>query len=240
MPVKIFAILFISLLSFSIQAQEKQSKAKRPDLPGSFIIEFGFNRGVGTKPTKFDQGFWGSRTLNLYYQYPIRIKNTKFSYNPGLGFSFERYSLTNNYTLTRRPEADGTFALRPATEFDIPNAQSSMIVMNYIDFMPAEVEFFTNPEDKARSFHISGGARIGVLFESHTKVDYTEGGENKTFKDKQNHGLANFRYGVYSRIGVGFFSLYGYYNLSPVFEPNKGPEQTQFSTLTFGISLSGF
>ena len=81
---------------------------------------------------------------------------------------------------------------------------------------------------------------MGFLFESHTKVNYSEGGEDKTIKDKQNHGLSSFRYGLYSRIGVGSFSLFGYYNITPVWQANKGPEQTQLNTLTIGISLSGF
>jgi hypothetical protein len=236
----IFTSFIILVFTFSLQAQDKERKAVRPDLPGSFIIEFGFNRAQGSTPANFDQGLWGSRTLNLYYQYPIRLWKSKFSYNPAFGLSFERYKLTNNYTLTRKPEPDGSYALRPASELDMPNADKSMLIMNYIDFMPAELRFDTKPDDPARSIHIAAGARVGFLFESHTKVNYSEGGEDKTFKDKQQHGLSSFRYGVYSKIGIGSFSLFGYYNLTPVWQENKGPSQTKMNTLTVGISLSGF
>lgn len=238
MSPKVLAVVFFVSISSLVSAQEK--KVRRPDLPGSFLIEFGFNRALGTTPTHFDQGFWGSRTLNLYYQYPIRLLKSNFSYNPGFGFSFERYKLTNNYTLARQPDANGTYLLVLASDLNMPGADKSMLIMNYIDFMPAEFRYDTNPEDLARSLHIAVGARVGLLFESHTKVNYSEAGETKTIKDQQNHGLNQFRYGFYSRFGVGGFNLFTYYNVTPIFKDNKGPDQTIMNTLTFGISLSGF
>ncbi|MFM9838643.1 MAG: outer membrane beta-barrel protein [Cyclobacteriaceae bacterium] len=237
---KISATLLVTLLALSLQAQEKERKARRPDLPGSFLIEFGFNRAQGTTPTKFDPGLWGSRTLNLYYQYPIRLWKTKFSYNPGGGFSFERYKLSNNYTLARQASGDGSFPLVQASDLNMPNADKSMLIMNYFELMPVELRFDTKPDDLARSIHISAGVRVGYLFESHTKVNYSEGGDSKTIKDNQNHGLSSLRYGVYSRLGVGSFNFFGYYNITPIFQANKGPELTQMNTLTVGISLSGF
>ncbi len=101
----------------SVQAQEKQRKAYRPDIPGFFLIDFGFNFPL-SRPNNFSQGFWGSRTLNLYYHYPIQIGESKFSYNPGLGFSFERFKLTNNYTLPQTPGSDGSFALNSPGNFN--------------------------------------------------------------------------------------------------------------------------
>ena len=237
---RLLLTLCVALFTLISYGQEKEKKAFRPDLPGSFILEFGFNRALGTTPSKFEQGFWGSRTLNVYYQYPIRVMKSNFSYAPAIGFSFERYKLTNNYTLARQPNSDGSYPLVLASELNMPNADKSMVIMNYIDLMPAEIRYDTNPDDRSRSFHISAGARIGVLFESHTKVDYSEGGESKTLKDAQNHGHSNFRYGFYSRIGVGSFSLFGYYNVTPVFKENKGPEQTTMNTLTIGLSLAAF
>ena len=81
----------------SAQAQEKQRKAYRPDIPGFFLVDLGLNFPL-SPPANFNQGFWGSRTLNLYYHYPVRIAESNFSFNPGAGFSFERFKMTNNYT----------------------------------------------------------------------------------------------------------------------------------------------
>ncbi len=63
----LYIIIPVFTISFSLAQEAK--KVKRPDLPGSFIVEFGFNTAQGTTPANYDQGVWGSRTLNLYYQY---------------------------------------------------------------------------------------------------------------------------------------------------------------------------
>ncbi len=232
-----FLLLF---LAFSSQAQEKRQRIKRPDLPGAFLIEFGFNRAQGSTPANFEQGFWGSRTLNLYYQYPIRLWNTKFSYRPTFGLSLERYKLTNNYTLDKQLSGDGTYRLLPASELGMPNADKSMVIMNYLEIMPAEFRFDTKPNDPNRSIHVTAGIRLGVLFETHTKVNYSINNESVTAKDAQSHGMSPVRLGYYGKVGIGSFSLFGYYNATPIFQENKGPNQTKMNTLTIGISLSGF
>jgi hypothetical protein len=224
-----------------VLAQEKKRKAYRPDIPGFFMVDFGFNFPNG-KPANFSQGFWGSRTLNLYYHYPIRIAESKFSYNPGLGFSFERFKLTNNYTLPLQPGSDGSFALIAPQNFNANWAfKKSMIVTNYFDLMPVEFRFDTNPKDISRSFSFAVGGRVGVLIESHTKIKYSASGVsgNPIYKDKQQHGINPFRYSAYARLGVGNFNLFGYYNFSPYFASGKGPDLTTMSTMTFGLSING-
>ncbi len=251
-----FFILFS--IATSLLAQEKTKKVYRPDIPGSFMIDFGFNSGIG-KPLNWDQSFWGSRTLNIYYHYPIRIGETKFTFNPGGGFSFERFKFNNNYTLLPLAGSDGGYVLdNPGTPTNAVNAlginflqnasiRKSMLVSNYFDLMPIEFRFDTNPKDPARSFNVSVGGRIGFLIESHTKIKYSENGVNSTFKDKQQHGLNPLRYGFYTRVGIGNFNWFLQYNLSPYFATNKGPlnsstdsNHTIMNTMTIGISLNGF
>ncbi|NJM25397.1 MAG: hypothetical protein HC859_07825 [Bacteroidia bacterium] len=54
-------------------AQDAAKPAKtRPDIPGSFVVEFGFNQPLSV-PDTMNLGFWGSRTMNVYYIYDIRI-----------------------------------------------------------------------------------------------------------------------------------------------------------------------
>jgi len=105
--------------------------------------------------------------------------------------------------------------------------------------MPLEFRFDTNPKDVSRSFSFSVGGRVGILMEAHTKIKYIDNGLNGTYKDKQLHGLNQFRYSAYTRIGLGNFNLFGFYNLSPLFSANKGPAATTMNTMTIGISLNG-
>src|SRR5690606_30868686 len=85
-----------------------------------------------------------------------------------------------------------------------------------------EIRYSTKPDDPARSFKISVGGRIGYMYDSFTKIKYKENSEVKQLKNKQDFNLTKFRYGLTARIGVGNFSLFGYYNLTPLFEEGKG------------------
>jgi hypothetical protein len=245
-------ILFTAIVTYT-QAQEKTKKVYRPDIPGSFLIDFGFNFGL-SKPQNFNQGFWGSRTLNIYYQYPVKLGNNHFSYNPGIGFAFERFKFTNHNTLFTAPASDGTYTLDDPTLGSsgistLQNAgiKKSMLVANYFDIIPVEIRFDTKPKDLSSSFNIAVGVRVGALIESHTKIKYSQNGVNAVYKDKQQHGLNPFRYGIYTRVGAGNFNFFWFYNLSTYFATNKGPHVSQLdassttmNTMTFGISLNGF
>lgn len=216
-----------------------KKKTFRPDIPGSILVEFGFNFKSGITPADFQRSFWGSRTVNFYYQYPIRLFRSKFSLNPGIGLSLERFKFSNDYTLGRQPDTDGTYPLIPARDIYPGSINRSFIVNNYVE-TPIELRFDTSPEDIARSFNVSVGYRFGVLYDSFTKVDYRDNGEDKSLKDKQWHGMNRVRQALYGRLGIGGFSVVMYYNFTPLFASGKGPEETAMNTYTIGISINGF
>jgi hypothetical protein len=241
----VYGLFLLCIFSFSSFAQEK--KVPRPDIPGFFIIDYGFNQ-TRNKPSEFKTKFIGSHTVNLYYQYPIRFGRSHFSFNPGVGFSFERFKMKNNYTLL--DSAGGTYMLGlhysvvnknntfAALDTVYTRVKKSQLINNYIE-VPLEFRFDTTPEDLSRSFNVALGARFGYLFDSYTKIKYTQDGEVRKLKDKQNHGMNTLRYGVYTRIGVGGFNFFGFYNLTPLFEKDKGPKKTAMNTFTIGISING-
>lgn len=229
-------LLLSLLMSVSVLAQTTK-KVARPDIPGSFVFDFGFNRGR-LDPQYFVQGLWGSRTINLYYQYPLRIGRTKFSFVPGIGLSLERFKLVNNYTLNSVKDPDGSFSLITANTL-YPGTHKSMIVTNYFE-LPVGFRFDTHPEDIARSLSVSVGGRVGMLYDGFTKLKYSQDSETKIIKDKQNHGLNPFRYGLYGRFGIGGFNFFTFYNLSTLFDKAKGPQSTLMTTFTIGISINGF
>lgn len=214
----------------------------RPDIPGAFVLELGFNRPFD-RPANFNIGFWGSRTLNIYYQYEIRILKSKFSFVPGVGFGLERYKFTNNYFLDN---SNGITSMLPAANFPIGNVSTlkkSQLMTNYFD-VPLELRFSTRPDDPTKSFKLAIGGRIGYLFDSHTKIKYNSNGENKEYKSHESYNLNNFRYSVFAKLGAGNFSIFGYYNLSTLFQDGKDPSTgtvtTHMKNFTIGISLSSF
>jgi hypothetical protein len=243
---KIFAFSFgMLVLALSVSAQEDapapQKKYARPDIPGTFVVEFGLNQPFD-RPDKFQVGFWGSRTTNLYYQYDLRILKSKVSFIPGIGVSLERYKFKNNYVLGY--DNNGVLSMIPPTEYG-QDVRKSQLITNYLE-IPLELRYSTNPEDPTRSFKISVGARGGMLFNSFTKIKYTENGDKVKIKNKQPYELNQFRYGVFAKIGVGNFNFFGYYSLTPVFKTERGPvfsttdTPTEMQNFTVGISLSSF
>ena len=82
------------------------------------------------------------------------------------------------------------------------------------------------------------------MYDSFNKIKYKEDAETKILKDKQNFNLNRVRYGLLGRLGFGAFSMFCYYNLSPLFEKGNGiqtdNESNDFNTLTFGLSVSNF
>lgn len=230
-----FTILSLSVLAQTEGNTEKTSKRGRPDIPGTFTVEFGFNQGINKPDTLFEASFWGSRTVNIYYQGDFRIGKSKFSFHPGIGLGLERYKFKNNHNLAYITDSEEVeFVPSPFS-----NTKKSMLVMNYFD-IPMDFRFTLNPDDPNRSFKVTIGGRFGVLYDSFRKFKYREDGETKKLKDKQDYNLNPIRYGVSLKVGMGNFHLFSYYDFSPKFETDLGPSKTDMTNLVFGISISAF
>jgi len=254
--------LFLSvlvLIATSLHAQTTGKLKRRPNIPGSIIVDFGFN-GTQNSPVLWRQTFFGSRTVNIYYQYPLRFGRSNFSFNPGIGLSMERFKWKTNIVLTD-PAETGTQV--PTEKYEFANAEriyddprKLMLVNNYLE-VPLEFRYDSKPEDISRSFNIAIGARGGWMYDSFMKIKYKQDGQTKKLKDKQDFGLTQLRYGVYTRIGMGGFNVFCFYNLTPLFQKNMGPYDkgsiseggaivgsnasgTAMTTFTAGISLNAF
>lgn len=225
----------------------------RPDIPGTFSVEFGFNR-LTRPPQNLKYGFWGSRTLNIYYYYDYHIGNTKFSVHPGLGFGMERFKLLSfnqTYTDTTLRISGATLVRQPGGNTQLINsgrvlfndttraASKSMFIMNYLD-IPVEFRFTANTNDPAKSFKAAIGGRVGFLLNAHTKLKYKEDGENKKLKNRQGFNLNEMRYSAFARIGVGNVYLSFYYNFSDLFKEGRGPDGTRTSSYTVTLTLAAF
>jgi hypothetical protein len=239
---RLFSLLFVIILLTGISATAQESpkpKVYRPDIPGNFLIDFGVN-GTMLSPENFTIGWFGSRSINLYYYYPIRLGKSKFSFNPGIGLGLERFKFKTAYYVADTLR-DGAFEMvanfRPDSAV-YKGLKKSFLGMQYVD-IPLEFKFSANPEDEARTFWIAVGGRIGFLYNPYTKIKGQDDGERYTYKFKFNHGLNSLRYGPSVRVGIGNFNLFGFYNVNPLFAKDKGPDNTSMTTFTMGISIIG-
>lgn len=261
---KFASIALILAVSTHLMAQSTTpvKKAGRPDLPGTFVLELGINR-LTEKPNNVKYGLWGSRTVNLYYTYDMRIGKSKFSFHPGIGMGLERFKFLNYLQYS---SSDTVKRLTPTLIYDnVGNTRfvdaahymydadtlgqinwgtsyrtkKSMLAANYID-VPVEIRWNLKPEDPARSFKIGVGGRVGYLLNAHTKIKYKENGEFKKLTNTQFYNLNRFRYSIFMKVYVGNFAFFTYYNMNTWFKDEKGPSKTQASVYTIGISLNSF
>lgn len=219
---------------------EVKQKKGRPNIPGTFQVDFGFN--LPTEKAGFNTNFFGSSTVNVYYFYDKRIGQSKFSIHPGIGLGLERYKFNNNKTLGYNDARDTIFMV----DSMLPNLRKSKLITNYVD-IPLEIRFSTRPDDPNRSFKVSLGFKFGILYDSFTKQKYSQDGEGKKIKDKQNFNLYPIRYGPYLRIGGGNISVFASYTLSPLFRPGLGELPSDgpsvgrnINNFTVGVSLAAF
>lgn len=236
--------VFLLILPFGLFAQETTpvKTSARPDLPGIFTLEFGFNQGAAA-PDAFDITFWGSRTVNLYYQGEIRLWKSPFSLVPGIGLSLERFKFGDEKVLSYASGSLDQIVIDNPIESDFGNVKKSQLITNFIE-VPLELRFTAKPADPTRSFKLGVGGRVGYLYDSFVKVKYRQDGETKKIKDKQLYNLNEFRYSVFGRIGFGNVSFFMYFNLNDMFQDGKGLYENSvpvnFSTYTAGISLASF
>jgi len=204
----------------------------RPDLPGILKFEIGWNF-LQDEPAPFAINSFGSRTVNIHYSYEFPIGNFGLHIVPGLGLGLDRYKFDNDFTLAQAE--DGTVTFEDISELD---PKKSHLIANYID-IPLEFRFYVNKDYPKRSFHFGIGGKFSILMNSHTKVKYDDGDEKVIDKEKRSYGLNPFRYGVIGRIGYGGVSIFGYWNLSELFE--DGPAGTLDTTnFTIGLGLNLF
>ena len=216
----------------STQATTQNAPAS-PNFPGSLVFDLGFNF-LNDEPEDMKLNFFGSKIFNVYYMYEIRLGNSAFSFNPGLGLGLEKCRFDKNVTLATNNE--GTAIVPLSEDWDV---KRSKLAANYVD-IPIELRFHANKDNFRKSFKVGIGAKAGILFNSHSKIRYKEDGDNKTLKSKEPFNLNRFRYGVQGRIGIGSFSVFYYQELSSLFKDGKGPEGTDASPFKVGISLYAF
>lgn len=239
---KILGVLLVVLISNVLIAQEDSNKGK-PDIPGTLLVDLGFNV-LNNAPESMDTKLIGSKTFNLYYQYDINIGDSRFSFHPGIGVGIDKYHFDADVTLTHLQDASGSYVTSIDSLVNLfPNASGfnkSKLAATYLD-IPVEFRFHTNPYDKSRSFKFGIGGRIGFKLNSHTKIKYTEDGNTVKFKNHQNFDMNTIRYGATARVGIGWFTLFYYHNMSDLFKSDKGPSLgTAITSYTVGLTIAGF
>ena len=246
---KIFTLSLALLFFQLVQAQESETKPKspiggRPNIPSDLNFEFGFNQ-LTNRPSNIGVDFFGSRTFNVSYQFPIYLmgKGSGFTLNPGLGIGSDKIEFDDNQNLFINPDLGRESSmLEDVTEVYGDNIvlKTNNFAMNYFE-IPMDIRYHFNKNNYGKSFRMSVGGKVGFLYEAHTKVKYESAEfEKRKVKDSQNYGLEKIRYAISVKVGSPGFYVWGNFYLNDVWQVARGPFATQASQINFGLAVTVF
>lgn len=202
------------------QPEELTEKSKSSD---KFMFTLTFDN-LFHKETNGFQSRWHSRGTSLHFMYDMPIKNSNFSFAPGIGFSHSSYY--HNSFVTE--DSSGTdFA--PIDNFkDNENFKRHKLTTNYVE-IPVEMRWISKANKRDNHWKVALGMRIGLKLMATSKEVRNENGYFKKIKTKGYRDVNVLRAGPTLRVGYGALNLYGFYSLTGLFKKDLGPEMTPFS-----------
>lgn len=206
-------------------------RPEQPDIPGEFLVDVGLNGLYNNQDLNLRT--FRSRTVGVYYMYTRKLGD-RFSVNPMLGVSVDRYSFKSKVNFVQ--QEDRTFAF---DTLDDLNLQKSLLSVVYLE-LPLEVRFYPFKTLSGEGPFVGLGGMAGLRIKSYTKVKYKQGGDRRVDKNAAPFGLTNFRYGVQGRLGFKTANVFFKYYLSDLFENVPEPLNSNPGTFTIGINFTGF
>jgi hypothetical protein len=233
--------------------QEKNTFGPRPNLKGDLTLSFGLNMLHGNDVDDLNLRTFGNNSFKIGYMYPVQISDSKFTFNAGFNFSFDKFAFDGDSTTLE--VVSGTGELRNVRLQSIGEdllgengfVEKSKFEANYINF-PLEFRYYFNKNKiDDGGFFLAAGGSIGYLINGKTKIKYVENELTKKIKRKENFELNQFRYGAHFRIGIAGFGAHFEYDFSELFNPGRGPLNnasepiaTQTAPFRFGLSFNVF
>lgn len=240
----LISFLFVTSQAFSQDAANTEKKnitrsTPSPDFPGEFVVDYGLNYFIDPSPEMRTRP-WQSPTINIYYAYPFKLGESRFSFNPAIGLGIEGFAFKDPVTLI-----DSVGLTRMKALEDVPLYEDSdglsftKLNSTYVD-IPLELRVHSRKNDHRRSWLLAVGFKAGFLINSGTKVKYTEFGARKVNKNRHHYNLNSLRFGPIARIGYGPITFWGHYRINKMFQGNKSANFENPGMFSFGISLATF
>jgi hypothetical protein len=238
-------LLFVALaVLFTVVGFAQNDTTARRDIlkPGSlprsgdhFLLQLGYTTWQGAPDSIATGGL--PRTANVYLMFDFPFKtNPHWSVAIGAGIATDNiYFDKGSVDITGR-----TTNLVFRNLSDTNSFKKYKLATTYAE-APVELRFRTNPDDDRRSVKLAVGAKVGTLLNAHTKGKTLENKEGNTINDYKvkeysKRYFNTTRISLTGRIGFGHFSLFGAYQLTPLFKEGQAPT---IRPLTIGLTLSG-
>jgi hypothetical protein len=177
------------------------------------------------------------RTFNAYLMFDFPFKtNPHWSAAAGLGIAADNVYF--NKSSVEIAGTTNTLVFRNLA--DTNHFKKYKLATAYAE-VPVELRYSTKPDDNRRSVKFALGVKVGTLLNAHTKGRLLQRKDGNTINDYKEKlfGKRYFnkqRLAATARIGFGHFSVFGTYQLTPLFKEGLAPT---IRPVTVGLTLSG-
>jgi hypothetical protein len=161
-------------------------------------------------------------TVNVV-DYGFGFGTDKFGLVTGLGFEFINYHFDGQNSIMKDTVTRQIVNFVPDYANNITKSKMNIAYIT----TPLLLEWQI-PAGKNR-IHISAGVIGGLKLWSYTKIKYKESGSKQKAKNKSDYNLSPLRWGVTARVGYKDINIFANYYMTPLFQPDRGPELYPFS-----------
>ncbi len=219
----------------SKQDWSKVDLYKRP--ADHFVFQYGFDGWTGKPDSIRTKGF--SRHFNFYVMVDKPFKTDphySVAYGGGIGSS-------NIFFDNEIVNLAGTGSTLPFTDVSNGTHYHKFKLTTIYAELPAELRFYEKPENKTTGWKAAIGLKLGILLKAYTKGKNLEDASNNSVfgstyiqKVSDKRFLNGTKVAISGRVGYGFFSLHGDFNVLGVMKSGAGPTVNAYS---IGISIGG-
>lgn len=171
---------------------------------------------------------WYSRGVNIYFSWDFRIKKSRVSIAPGIGYSCS--NIYSRHGLVEDSTGSSLVALSNPGDYKV-----NKISLQYVD-IPVELRIKTNPDKFDNCWKFAVGFKAGIRVDAHTKQKTKINNVTKVNVERRFPDFNLLRMGPMIRIGYASFNITAYYGVLDVFKKDKGPKANEFAV---GISFNG-
>ena len=233
-------ILFglIGVVLFAQNEPKPNAKTKsslRSRANDHFLLQVGVTKWAGIPDSIKTKGL--SRSFNMYFMFDFPFKsNPHLSVGIGAGVGTDNIYFNKTYVGIK----DATTTLRFHDQSDTTHFKKNKLATAILE-APVELRYSSNPAEPNKSYKFSLGVKVGVLVNAHIKekiLQNSAGNTLLTYTEKQSSKrfFNSNRFVATARFGYGVFSVFGSYQLNPLFKQGLGPDVRPF---TIGLTLSG-
>jgi Outer membrane protein beta-barrel domain len=232
-------LLFSGLVNAQTNSTDKQTAVLSTRPADHLMIQFGTDTWLGTPDSVKTSGM--GRHFNIYFMMDKPFKtNNKYSVAYGVGFG------TNNQYIDRSNYVDlmqtnNTIRIRQVDSLS-SSFDKQKVATLYVH-VPAELRYYSNPSNPAKSWKLAAGVKVGLLFKGYTKnKDFQTANGTSIYSKNYIQKISNKRFfttndvTLTARAGYGIIGLNVGYTVTPVLRDGYGPS---FNRLSVGLSISG-